>query len=407
MRPLRLKASGSPITSANYEGLQELSDSQINQYLSYVITNKFANDTNGTGTAELNSATNNGSSGTSIGTFVDTITVDGIGTHPTAGSISSQTYYFKQVTSAAAESITNRVVGYSSGITELTDGNINTEILDKVINDMVDGTTYTVGQYSLKPTAPSGGTWTSRYTITNSKHGGNNNTYLWQKTAPTDAANADLTTLKVFTGGVKAMTSAEIEQMVPNFRNRIISTAIGTYKVQATTPVETGTWVQMGDQFDDTRENVSGTSYAGTYAGTFGANFSGSYIGPKTYTGAYTGTFSGIYTGNFVGTGAYTGTYSGNYTGNYVAYYGGYAGPSYAGTYAGSFVGFFSGPKTYSGNYTGAFNQVFSGNFIGTSAYAGTYSGVYSGNYTGNYTGDTVQVGTSIISSIKLWLRTA
>ena len=54
MQPLRIKASSTPPSSANFQGLQEMSDAEINQYLSYVITNKFADDTDGTGTAELN-----------------------------------------------------------------------------------------------------------------------------------------------------------------------------------------------------------------------------------------------------------------------------------------------------------------------------------------------------------------
>ena len=29
MRPLRIKASGSPITAANYQGLQEMNDAEI------------------------------------------------------------------------------------------------------------------------------------------------------------------------------------------------------------------------------------------------------------------------------------------------------------------------------------------------------------------------------------------
>ena len=113
MQPLRIKASGSPITSANFQGLQEMSDGEINQYLSYVITNKFASDTDGTGTAELNVDTANALAGTSIGTFVDTERTEAIGTHPASGSTTSTTYYFKQVTASATESITNRLVGFT------------------------------------------------------------------------------------------------------------------------------------------------------------------------------------------------------------------------------------------------------------------------------------------------------
>lgn len=392
-----------------------MTDSEINQYLSYVITNKFATDTDGTGTAELNVDTANALTGTSIGTFTDTIRDDAIGDHPTDGATSSTTYYFKQVTAAASESITNRLVGYDSAIKEMTDGDLDTDILDKVIDDMVTETDYTVGQYTLAASAPSGGTWTSRYTITDSAQGGNTQIYLWQKTAPTSSANSDLTSLKLSgSSATRMMTAAEIEQMVPNFRNRIIDNNIGKYALQETAP-GTGTWTQMGDTFNDTRQAVSGDAYAGSFGGTFAGDFTGefagtfadTYVGAKTYTGGYTGAFSGEYAGNFVGTSAY----ANNFTGNYILYYSGFVGGNFAGTYA----GFFTGAKTYTGAYTGEYNQVFTGDFVGTSAYSGSYSGAYtgifsdnfSGDYTGSYTGDTIQASKDTVSTVRLWLRTA
>ena len=419
MQPLRIKASGTPITSANFQGLQEMTDGEINQYLSYVLTNKFATDTIGTGTAELNVDTANALPGTSIGTFVDTIRNDSIGTHPTAGTTSSTTYYFKQVETAAAESIANRPIGYDSAIKEMSDSQIDTDVLDKAIEDMVLGTDYTVGQYSLSASSPAGGTWTSRYTITDTAQGGNTTSYLWQKTAPTLAANPDLASIKVEgSGGVKMMSVAEIEQMVPNFRNRIIDSGIGTYKLQASAPVS-GTWIQQGDSLIDTRQQVTSENYQGTYTGTYSTDFSGNYVGyytgPKTYTGSYTGSFSGNYSGNYVGTSAYAGTYSGVYsrTEAYTLFYAGFAGGTnyYTGYYTGFYTGFYVGPKTYTGTYTGFSTQNFIGNYVGTSAYSGTYTGTYTGNFTGNYigtyAGNTISASKETISTTKLWLRTA
>ena len=414
MQPLRIKASSTPISSGNFQGLQEMSDAEINQYLSYVITNKFASDTNGTGTAELNVDTANALTGTSIGNWTNTIRNDAIGTHPTAGATTNTTYYFKQVTAAASESITNRPVGYDSAIKEYTDAALDTDVLDKVIEDMVTGTGYTVGQYSLAATAPAGGTWTSRATITDSNQGGSTNLYLWQKTAPTTAANADLASLKLDGTNVKMMSAAEIEQMVPNFRNRIIDSSIGTYKLQASAP-GTGTWVQMGDTLTDTRQQVASQNYAGTYTGAFSGNYVGnyvgSYVGAKTYSGSYTGSFSGNYAGNYVGTSAYAGAYSGTYAQAFVLYYSGYVGGYYTGYFTGFYTGFYTGAKTYTGTYTGAYNRNFTGGYVGTSAYSGTYSGTYTGYYsntfTGTYAGDTIQASTENVSSVKLWLRSA
>jgi len=414
MQPLRIKASSTPPSSSNFQGLQEMSDAEINQYLSYVITNKFATDTDGTGTAELNVDTANALTGTSIGTWTNTIRDDAIGTHPTDGATTDTTYYFKQVTAAATESITNRPVGYDSAIKEYTDAALDTDVLDKVIEDMVTGTGYTVGQYSLAATAPTGGTWTSRATITDSNQGGSTNLYLWQKTTPTTAANSDLVSLKLDGTNVKMMSAAEIEQMVPNFRNRIIDAGIGTYKLQTSTP-GTGTWVQMGDSLTDTRQEVASQNYVGSYTGTFSGdyagNYVGSYVGAKTYSGSYTGTFSGDYAGNYVGTSAYSGAYSGAYAQDFVLYYAGFVGGTFTGYFTGFYTGFYTGAKTYTGYYTGEYNRNFTGNYVGTSAYSGTYSGTYTGyysnNFSGTYAGDTIQGTTEDVSTVKLWLRTA
>lgn len=422
MRPLRIKASGSPPSSANFQGLQEMTDAEIQQYVSYVITNKFATDWDGTGTAELNMDTANALSGSAIGTFTDTTRNDAIGTHPTAGATTDTTYYFKQVTSTAAESITNRAVGWDTGaINEFTDAELDTDILDKVIDDMVSESDYTVGQFHLAASSPAGGTWSSRYTITDTVLSGNNTTYLWQKTSPTSAANSDYASLK-YDSGLKMMTAAEIEQMVPNFRNRIIegygtTPGVGCYLVQSSSPTETGTWTQMGDVagFSDTRQEVASSTYEGAYSGAFSGeftnDFTGEFTGAKTYTGAYTGTFSGDYAGDYVGTSAYSGTYTGDFSGEYILYYAGFVGAYYTGTYTQNFTGFFTGPKTYTGTYTGAFDQAFSGDYVGTSNYSGTYTGSFTGyfsaDFTGGYAGDTVKATTETVSTIKLWLRTA
>ena len=422
MRPLRVKASGSPPSSSNFQGLQEMTDAEIQQYLSYVITNKFASDWDGTGTAELNMDTANALSGSAIGTFTDTTRNDAIGTHPTAGTTTDTTYYFKQITATASESITNRPLGYdTAAVNEFTDAELDTDILDKVINDMVSESNYTVGQFHLAASSPSGGTWTSRYTITDTVQSGNNTTYLWQKTSPTSSANSDLASLK-YDSGIKMMTAAEIEQVVPNFRNRIVegygtTPGIGCYLVQSSAPSETGTWTQMGDVggFSDTRQEVASSTYEGAYTGAFSgeftSDFTGDFVGNKTYTGGYTGTFSGDYTGEYVGTSAYSGAYTGDFTGEYVLFYSGYAGTYYAGTYTQDFTGDFVGAKTYTGFYTGAFDQAFSGDYVGTSAYSGTYTGSFTGyfsaDFTGGYAGDTIKASTETVSTIKLWLRTA
>jgi len=425
MRPLRIKASAYPIDSSNIQGLQEMTDAEIEQYYAAILTKDFADNTDGSGTGEINI----GGSGTTIGTATDTKRDDAVGTHPTDGASSTvTTYTAKQIESAASESITNRPLGYESsgtvGMHEFTDSELDSDILDKIADDLVAQGDYTIGQYKLATSSPTGGTWTARYTLTDTEVDGDSIAYyIWQKTAPTTAANANYKPLKVTGGGagVQEMTVAEMEQTVPNLRNYMISSGKGKYVLQAAAP-GSGTWVDQGS-FTDTKKEVTAQNYTGAYSGTYTGSYTGGYTGAKNYAGAYTGakSYSGSYvgtsgySGTYTGTSGYSGTYSGDYTGNYAANYSGYAGTSYAGTYAGSYVGYYTGAKNYTGYYTGA--KTYGGTYVGTSNYAGTYtgtsaySGTYAGNYTGyysgTYSGDTIQSSNETVSTVKLWLRTA
>ena len=437
MNPLKVKASGSPITSANISGLQTMTDAEVKNYIANVITEKFAAVTNGTGTAEINITTDNSGSGTSIGTFVDTNRTEAIGTHPATGATTSTTYYAKQVTATAAESITNRPLGWASNIEELSDSDID-GVMDLCIEAMVSESSYTAGQYKLQPSAPSGGTWVSRYTITDTAQGGNTTTYLWQKTVSSSTPNSDYTPLKLFNGSnCKQMVESEIEQLLPNFRNRIIETGIGTYKIQSTAPVSGGTWVEMGSQFSNTIEQVTPQSYVGNYSGTFSGNFTGNYSGTANYSGNYSG--SGNFTGNYSGVALvnYTGYYQGpgipgSSSGTpYTGYYTGpaYTPPGYTApapgpvNYTGFYTGFYAGvipggPTNYTGyyqgapipgpNYTGFYAGVipggtYTGYYQGTVPYVGFYSGTrtFTGTYTGGVEPGTFQYYTGYFAGIQ------
>jgi len=372
---LRNKSSATPVSAVNWQGLQQMSVDEIKNYVAQTLTVSFGANSDGTGTAEINITTNNSGTGTSIGTFVDTDLQAATGTHPadavgTAYTDASGTYMAnanvvtytaKQVTAAAAESITNRPLKYDAGIKELTDAQIDSEILDYAINAMVSETTYTAGQYKLQPTAPSGGTWVSRYTLTDVANGGNTTTYLWQKTAATTLSDSNLKPLKLIdTKDVKEMSSSEILQMLPNFRNRIIESGVGLYKVQSTAPVSGGTWVAMGDEFADTREQITPQNYLGNFSG----NYLGTFSGSRNYSAAYAGTYTGAFANNF----------SGGYVGpaNYSA--------AYAGAFANNFSGGYVGPKNYSGIYSQGFSGNYVGNYVGPKNYAGIYSQGFSGN---------------------------
>ena len=426
MRPLRIKASAYPVSSGNLQGLQEMTDAEIEQYYSAILTKDFADNTDGSGTAEINI---NGGSGTSIGTATDTKRDDAVGTHPTDGASSTvTTYTAKQVETTASESITNRPLGYESsgtvGMHEFTDSELDSDILDKVVDDFVAQGDYTIGQYKLATSTPSGGTWTARYTLTDTEVDGDSVAhYIWQKTAATTSANANYKPLKVTGGGagVQEMTVAEMEQIVPNMRNYMISSGKGKYVLQASAP-GSGTWVDQGS-FTDTRKEVASQNYTGAYAGSYTGSYTGGYSGAKNYAGTYTGSsaYAGSYTGaknyagTYTGTSNYAGGYSGSYTGGYAANYAGYAGTSYSGTYSGTYTGYYTGAKNYTGYYTGTSAYAgsytgaknYTGYYTGTSAYSGSYSGTYTGYYSGTYAGDTIQDSSENVATVRLWLRTA
>lgn len=432
MNPLKIKASATPITSANFQGLQAMSDAEVKNYIANKITVGFAGAAgNGSNTADINIDTANALSGTAIGSFVDTDRNEATGTHPATGASTTVTYYAKQITATDNGTITNRMVGYDSAIKQLTDAQINTA-LDKVITSMVTEAEYTAGQYRLSGSAPSGGTWTSRYTITDVANGGNTTYYIWQKTAATSSPNAELVPLKTYSGNnVRQMSDAEIQEMVPYFRNRIISTGIGTYKLQASTP-SPGTWVNMGSG-SDTREQIGSENYTGTYGGTRTYSSVG-YGGTRTYSSSYLNTFSGTrtysttyggtrtystsYTSQFAGTRPFSG--SRTYSANYTLFFGGFVGGNFAGsrTYSANYIsatqfftGGFSGSRTYSGNYSGSrtYSGTYANSFSGSRTYTGAYAGsrTYSGSYTGTYAGDTILATKDTVSTVSLWIRTA
>jgi hypothetical protein len=436
MNPLKLKASTTPITSANFQGLQTMSNAEVKNYIANKITVGFAGAVgNGSNTADLNIDTANALSGTAIGTFVDTDRTEATGTHPATGAVNTVTYYAKQITAEDAGTITNRPLQYDAAIQQMTDAQIRNDIIDQAVTAMVTESEYTAGQYRLAGSAPSGGTWTSRYTITDVANGGNTTYYIWQKTAATTSPDADLRPLKTYSGNnVKQMTDTEIQEMIPYFRNRIISTSVGTYKIQASSP-SPGTWVSMGSA-SDTREQVASVNYTGDYGGTRTYSNVG-YAGSRTYTPAgYANTFAGTrtytpvgYSGSRTYTGSYVTNFSGTrpfagsrtYSASYTRFFGGFVGGTFAGsrTYANAgyvsaatnFAGAFAGNRTYSASYAGSrtYSGTYANSFAGSRTYTGAYAGsrTYTGTYSGTYAGDTIQATKDTVSTVSLWIRTA
>jgi len=304
--PITLKAGAYPAVADGLEGFQELTVAEIKNQVAGEITLKFATDTDGSGTAELNVVTGGSAGSDEIGTFTNRERTEAVGVHPAGGSTTDTVFRFNQISATATEDVSNnRPLRWTdTSIEQSTDTEIDTEILDHCIKAMVDEDANTVGQYKIDTSTPSGGTWTARYTIAETQVDGTDvNYYLWQKTAPTtDAGTSENILLKstvALPGAVTEMAESSLHALVPNFRNRIIATGIGTYLLEASTPSATGTWAQMGGTMTDQLKDITSANYAGDYTGS--------------YTGYYQRFFGGFLNGAFAGT--YSGTYTGYYAG--------------------------------------------------------------------------------------------
>ena len=390
--PLKIKTSD--ITSGNISGLQELSTAEKKDYTANIITTEFASSV---GTASIEVTTGSLTSGfTSIGTFTDRTRTEAVGTHPAAGGLSTTVYTFGEDTRVATDNKTATPLRLNSDgeIVESTDAEIDSEILDDVINAMITDDANTAGQYWLSASAPAGGTWTSRGQIDDTQTDGTTVTkYLWQKTAATTVpASATNRTLTKFDGeSVAEFSDTELQSLTNRFRNRVVATNIGRYEVSTSAPTSGGTWQQRGETLTDQLKDIVSVAYAGNYTGSYSGTYS------TAFAGDYTGNYTGYFTGNY--TGYYSGAYAGNYTGSYTLFYGGSIGGYFDGTYTGYYTG------AYEGTYSGSYSTVFAGTYTGY--YTGYFTGAYSGTYTGYYAGDTVQASSSTQESKKLFLRIA
>ena len=375
---VKIKAPSETLANG-VEGIKGLTADEIKNRTAQLVTTEFASADGGgsikvgTGGAPANF--------TSVGTFVDTVANAPVGTHPWAGgSTTVNTYTFSQGTATTTDGKTAipLILNDDGTLGEASDAEIDTLIIDACITAMVQQDANTCGQYWFAASAPSGGTWTSRGTVSDTQVDGTTVTKtLWQKTAPTTVitTTANRTVVKYdATGGIQEMTDAEVELLVGRFRNRIAANDVGTYVCASAAP-GTGTWQQMGETITDQRKTSANQVYSGAYSGAYVGYFSGSYTG--SYTGAYRG--------------YYTGYYSGAYAGSYNRYFGGYL--------HGTFTGYYTG--AYTGTYTGGYSGAYSG------AYLGAYNRSFTGSYTGAYTGATVQSTSATITSRKLFLRIA
>ena len=348
---VRIKHSGTDITSDVIQGLQELTAAELKVRTAEIITTEFAGTT---GVASLRVDTTGAPTNfTSVGTFVDTDRDDSVGTHPTDGATTAvNTYTFSQGSSTASDGKTAIPLRFTSEeLEQASDAEIDSDILDHVIAGMVAQGANTCGQYYIAASAPSGGTWTDRGSIVDTQVDGTSATKkLWQKTAVTTVPNDNqfrTLTKMADDNSVQEMSEAEVASLEGRFRNRIMSNNIGKYEVSTAAPTSGGTWQQQGETLTDQVKDTATYAYAGTYTGSYTGYYDGSYSG--TFDGTYNGTYAANYSG-FAGT-SYTGSYTGSYSGSYTG--------SYAGSFSGDFTGYYDGVTIISTSSTATSKKLF------------------------------------------------
>jgi len=310
--PITLRAGSYPAAADGFQGFRELTTTEIGNQIAGVITSKFAADTDGNGTAELKVVVSGSAQTDEIGTFSNRERTEAVGTHPAAGGTSVTTHRFVQPSVSTSETgQINPARWNGTSVEQMTDSELDSEIIDEVITAMVTEDTHTVGQYKIGTSSPSGGTWTARYTIDETQVDGTVTTYyLYQKTGvTTDAGTSSNMPLKLGNdGSVTEMTETEVETLVPAFVNRIMASGIGTYLVQTGSPSVSGTWVQMGSTMTDQLKDITSANYAGNYTGSYTGYYDRFFAGylNGSYAGSYSGTYTGYYAGNTVQTSSST-----------------------------------------------------------------------------------------------------
>ena len=368
-RPAKIKSSNDRPESEPWQGIEEYKTSlgaydELQFRTGQQILYEFVDSV---GVASLQVGTSGAPTNfTSIGTFTDSVRDDAVGTHPTDGDVSTvNTYTFSQGTATATDGKTFRPLrinndGDQVKLEEMTDSEIDTEILDLVIEMIVEQQQYGLGQYRLEAVAPSSnvqnanadqGTWTSRGTISDTQVDGTTVTKtLWQKTGPrgflTSTGNGSRLPIKYSGEDVQEVTATELKTLVGRLRNRILSTNIGRYVFDTAAP-GSGTWQQMGETMTNQIKDTATYAYAGTYTGSYSGNYTGTYTG--YYSGDYTGTYTLFYSGSVGGyfDGTYTGTYEGTYDG------------TYTGSYSGSYTGYYDGVTIISTSSTQESKKLF------------------------------------------------
>tara|TARA_B110000211_G_scaffold81251_1_gene95129 strand:- start:63 stop:1028 length:966 start_codon:yes stop_codon:yes gene_type:complete len=295
------------VNNTSPKSLKEMTDAEMN-YIANRILGAYQSDVLGAITVNSNPG-----GYTSIGSFVDTARPGSVGDHPASSTINSTSYDFRQNLQAGSEGHAGPMVWDAAldGIQQGSSAELDADINRRAFEIMSAGG---LASYVLQTSAPAGGVWTTRATITDSSISGNATTKLWQKTSETAPTAVRPLLWNTGLNGIKEATDAELALLVKQYHNWLMANNKGLYYASASAP-GTGTWVQVGSVFTDTRQQRTNQNYTGNYSGAYAGNYTGTYAGTYVvyYGSGRYGYFTGYYTGPY--TGYYTGSYSGTYTG--------------------------------------------------------------------------------------------
>lgn len=280
--PNLLKYAGSGV-------LKYISATEFNNLAEIVLT-KLATDNTVGGIA-----TSDPGSYTNIGAITDTRRGGAVGSADVTTVTQSTTTLYQNRKSADVGAITaNPVEWTGTEIKELT-ATQKANLADAIIDYMV--TNNGPGTYQIATSTPAGGTWTSVATLTDYGASGNviGTTYLWRKT--TNGSYTSPAILKTNSGGLKYLSTSEVDALVALVKDRIIATGIGQYAIQSSAPA-TGTWEAKGtvsNYLNDTEElNFTGYSevnFTGTVSGvgygSYSIGWSGTTPGYSYLAGHY------------------------------------------------------------------------------------------------------------------------
>jgi len=370
--PLKIKvSSGSSVNSTNFSGLQEMTNAELD-YVTNIILEDFASTNTVTG--DLNITT-----GTSIGSFVDTRRTESIGTHPATGSTNTVATTFYQNVTSISESGLVRPLGYTgTTVKEQTDTDLNNTLIKYALDKIANTSNYATGQYYFGSAAPAGGTWAVKASVTDTltHDSGTNQTYNLYRKTDDGISHTNIPTVKLDGSLIKQMSTAEIQSLTQRLRNRIVATGIGTYKLQASAP-GTGTWVQVSDSLIDQVADNTSQQYSNQFTGNFSRQFTRQFT--AQYTRQFARSFTADYTRSF--NRQFTAQYTGQYTRIYSAQYGRQFTRQYTAQYTGQFT------RIFSANYGRSFNRQFTGDYARqfTRIFTAQYTRAFARTFTGDY----------------------